>query len=833
MSADSSSSDEGKELPPSISTCQSLESLLTVLEEAFAYPKTGLRYERDRVIVSEQIAEAVARSGLFDIDALIDFLVEKRSNSKNTGLFGSLFSSGIVKEDQELVRATSVIALGELAKVLDENTLLIKLRVYFWEPLLATIRGEDSPEGLMGAMRAIGQISLKLQNARNVAVDPSIASLRDDMIVALLGLVAFATDEPSSSSRYSVSTVLGSVAGLLNIKRLYLSAGVFSKVLDVCLKLTSDPSPKPRRIASVCQVLRVLTSCHAQSWPGVSRILHALAAAGGQADAFLAVCSCAPSLFPKEQADTPPFSDYSDSLALAFAQGAGRGAPAVRKLLNAGNFPSFADAVVTLPADVVGALCESLIARDCECELVLTLLRERAKDLPDYFSAKIISLIFSKNKRYFDCIQYIAEAHLPTTLRKILESSCRKDEISSFTLEEGLQCLVVDNVTVVRALGVLADFVANSDSNHHGYVRMVSGLLFFLRLKKTNEWVSKEISSKFHDFFTLLTICFLAAPDLFTEGLLEISPSPEFSEKLSYYFQQNRRCPEETVAGLAASFPQYVKISLAEKFLARETQNCDQKVCAAALLCGTSLSGMEKDTDFRVRKFAARSLRGSEELVRWCLVESNPVVIEELLKNGFMNHAPLSLRLSDLSIVLENILGGLAFESQSLLNSALQLIPLLDFSEKDISPRFFTFLLMHVGAGSIGASKAIDTLVRVCGKEIVGILEALEQNVYENTIDRLLNADLFNKKHLAVCKELASSTKVDSLSSSLVASLSTLLAKLARSLEPVMAPNELKKIVSLLIGFASLAEFEQNSRGQVILAMRHLVHITSSESSNT
>ena len=69
------------------------------------------------------------------------------------------------------------------------------------------------------------------------------------------------------------------------------------------------------------------------------------------------------------------------------------------------------------------------------------------------------------------------------------------------------------------------------------------------------------------------------------------------------------------------------------------------------------------------------------------------------------------------------------------------------------------------------------------------------------------------------------SSTIDSAPHYVIATLATLSAKLSRHLEPQMNAVELRRLVSIMIGFASLSDIAVVSRGKVINAMKHFVYV--------
>ena len=820
-SSDDSVESDISDLTPLIRQASTFEALVTVLDEHFVFPKPCLRYETDRISVAKVIAETAVKHSI-DLDLLLDFLCKKRADSRDTGLLKSIFTTSIVREDQELVRATASLSLGEIAKVMDEDALVIRLRKYFWEPLLSSIRAEDSPEALMGAVGGITRVSVKVHDARNISVDPSLALLRDDIVIALIGLVAY--DDPKGKQRYSMSSVLTCIASLLNIRRLQLASSVFKNVLETALRLTFTDR-RQRRVAAVCRVLNVLTKSHAQTWNGVGKILHAVDASRANPEVFLEVCSCSPALQPSE------FPEFADCLALALSQGSS-GTQAVRRILNAGRFPNLDDALLALPNDVVGSFCESLIARDCECSLVLSLLRLRARDLSEYFSARLISMFFGKNRKYFDCIQYIAEIHLETTVRKILEHAKSGEDL------EGLDRLITDRLTALQALRVLADLVSNTDpSDSKSYAKLTSAFLFFLRLNE--DWLKWEIRDNFNDYFTCILVNYIQSPDSFRDCLLAIAPSDQFAETVMSISESTRKQHEEFPAQFCQKFPHFLNASLAKDFLVRPKE---QRIAAAAMLCGAGaaenwLDALKSDSDARCRKFAVRATNDAAVLLDIIKEEANTVlVLPEALRNAARNIPALTLKLASVSDRVHACLRSFE-ERPELICGVLELIAVLDFDKPEITAELFILLLLQCDNADSEiqsrAVKAIDTCTRVCLKgkgaeiadEVVSKLTPNQSNWFESLVDTLLSTELLQKEHLNYCKSLAMNSSMDTAPHYVIATLATLAAKLSRQLDPKMNPSELRRLVSIMIGFASLSDIEVTSRGKVVSAMRHFVYI--------
>jgi len=820
-SSDESVDSDITDLTPLIREATTLDALTTVLDENFVYPRLCLRFEEDRLAAAGAIAETAVKHSM-DLDALLDYIGRKRLESRDTGLIKSIFTTSIVREDQELVRATAALTLGEVAKLMDEDAVVIRLRRYFWEPLLAAVRAEDSPEALMGAVRGITVVSERVSDARNISVDPSVSLLRDDIVISLIGLVAY--DDPKGRQRYSMSSVLNSIAALLNIKRLQLATSVFKNVLETALRLTFTDR-RQKRVLAVCKVLNVLTKAHAQTWIGVGKILHAVEASDASPQVFLEVCSCSPPLTPSE------FPEFSDCLALALSLGSA-GTLAVRRILNAGKFAHLDDALLALPNEVVGSFCESLITRDCECALVLSLLRLRARNLSEYFSARLISMFFGKNRKYFDCIQYIAEIHLETTIRKILEHAGTVEDL------EGLDRLTTDRITSVQALRVLADLVSNTDpAESRSYAKFVAAFLYFLRL--SDDWIKWEVTLRFNDFFTCILINYINSPDAFASCLLAVAPSDQFAEFSLALKETTRRQNEEFPAQFAAKFPQYLNVSLAKEFLARPGE---QRVAAAALLCGAgaagdSLDALKDDSDPRCRKFAVRASRNPEVLLEVIKSEPNTAtVLPEALVNAARNLPAMTLRLSDVSARLTAVLG--AFEERpKLVAGVLELLPVLDFEKEEVTAELFILILLqceHEDAEiQAKALKAVDTCSRVClrgkgaeaAEEVVSKLTPTQSSWFESLVDTLINAKLLEISHLSFCKGVAMHASVDTAPHYVIATLATLAAKLSRYLEPKMNTTELRRLVSIMIGFASLSDIAVSSRGKVVTAMKHFVHV--------
>jgi hypothetical protein len=356
-------------------------------------------------------------------------------------------------------------------------------------------------------------------------------------------------------------------------------------------------------------------------------------------DVFLEVCTCSPPLQPCE------FLDFADCIAVALSRGQS-GILAARRILNAGKFANLEDAILAMPNDVIGSFCESLISRDSDCSLVLCLLRVRAKDLPEYLSARLISMFFGRNRKYFDCIQYIGEVHLETTIRKILEHTESADDL------DGLERLSTDRVTAIRAIRVLSDLVSNTNPRDvTSYLKLVAGFIFFLRLSE--EWMKWEISLNFNDYFTCILVNYLYSPESFRDCLIAIAPSDQFADTILELSESN----EEFPAKFANRFPQFVNESLTVDFLSRSN---DQRICAAGILWGASydsLDMLKNDPDRRCRKFVVRATRDTRMLLE--IINDEPdteMVLPEALVNAASNFPSLTLRLVDVGARLKTCL---------------------------------------------------------------------------------------------------------------------------------------------------------------------------------
>ena len=88
-----------------------------------------------------------------------------------------------------------------------------------------------------------------------------------------------------------------------------------------------------------------------------------------------------------------------------------------------------------------------------------------------------------------------------------------------------------------------------------------------------------------------------------------------------------------------------------------------------------------------------------------------------------------------------------------------------------------------------------------------------------------MKTKLLNLSHLDYCKSMAMGSTIDSAPHYVIASLATVSATLSRYLEPQMQTAELKRLISVMIGFASLSDIAVESRGKVITAMKHFVYV--------